>query len=234
VAVRALLFDFDGLIVETEGPAFRVWQETYEQHGAELTLAEWSAAVGTLQGFDPVGRLEELTGLALDRDELRERAWAEHRRLVADEALRPGVSEYLAESFALGLDVAVVSSAGAAWVTGHLEQRGIRDGWHSIHCADGDPSIAKPRPDLYLAALAALGFAAEEGIAIEDSPNGVAAAKAAGLVCIAVPNTITRELDLGAADLVLDSLADLPLAELLAWAERAGQARPYGPTIRRL
>lgn len=218
MSVRALLFDFDGLIVETEGPAFRAWSETYARHGAELTLTDWSATVGTLHGFDPVGRLEELTGLALDGDELREHAWAEHRRLVAGETLRPGVSEYLAEAFALGLDVAVVSSAGTAWVTGHLEQRGILDGWHSIHCADGDPSIAKPRPDLYLAALAALGLAAENGIAIEDSPHGVAAAKAAGLVCVAVPNPITRELDLGAADLVLDSLADLPLPELLAWA----------------
>ncbi len=218
MAVRALLFDFDGLIVETEGPAFRVWSETYARHGAELTLTEWSATVGTLHGFDPVGRLEELTGLALDGNALREYAWAEHRRLVAGEALRPGVSEYLAEALALGLDAAVVSSAGTAWVTGHLEQRGILDGWHSIHCADGDPSVAKPRPDLYLAALAALGLAPEACIAIEDSPNGIAAAKAAGLICLAVPNPITRELDLGAADLVVDSLADLPLPDLLAWA----------------
>ena len=155
---------------------------------------------------------------ALDGDELREHTWAEHRRLVADEALRPGVSEYLADAIELGLDIAVVSSAGTAWVSGHLEQRGILDSWHSIHCADGDQSIAKPRPDLYLAALAAIGVAAEAGIAIEDSPNGVAAAQAAGLVCVAVPNPITRELDLSAADLVVDSLADLPLLELLAWA----------------
>jgi HAD superfamily hydrolase (TIGR01509 family) len=218
VTVRALLFDFDGLIVETEGPAFRAWRETYERHGAELTLADWSAAVGTLQGFDPIARLEELTGLAFDADELRDLTWAEHRRLVADEALRPGVSEYLAGAFALGLDIAVVSSAGTAWVTGHLEQRGILDSWHSIHCADGDASIAKPRPDLYLAALGALGVRAGEGVAIEDSPNGVAAAKAAGLLCVAVPNAVTRELDLSAADLVVDSLADLPLSELLAWA----------------
>jgi HAD superfamily hydrolase (TIGR01509 family) len=220
VIVRALLFDFDGLIVETEGPAFRAWSDTYACHGAELTLEDWSAAVGTLQGFDPVGRLEELTGLALDGDELRERTWAEHRRLVAGEELRPGVSEYLVEALALGLDVAVVSSAGNAWVTGHLEERGILDSWHSIHCADGDPSIAKPRPDLYLSALAALGVPAAEGIAIEDSPNGVAAAKAAGLACVAVPNQVTRALDLGAADLVVDSLADLPLAELISWATR--------------
>jgi HAD superfamily hydrolase (TIGR01509 family) len=218
VTLRALLFDFDGLIVETEGPAFRAWRETYERHGAELTLEDWSAAVGTLQGFDPIARLEELTGLAFDHDELRDRTWAEHRRLVADEALRPGVSEYLAEAFALGLDIAVVSSAGTAWVTGHLEQRGILDSWHSIHCADGDASIAKPRPDLYLAALGALGVPASQGVAIEDSPNGVAAAKAAGLLCVAVPNAVTCELDLSAADLVVDSLADLPLSDLLAWA----------------
>jgi HAD superfamily hydrolase (TIGR01509 family) len=225
VIVRALLFDFDGLIVETEGPAFRAWRETYERHGAELTLEDWSAAVGTLQGFDPVGRLEELTGLTLDRDEVRSLTWEEHGRLVADEALRPGVSEYIAEALAMGLDIAVVSSADTAWVTGHLEQRGVLEGWHSIHCADGDPAIAKPRPDLYLGALAALGVPASEGIAIEDSPNGVAAAKAAGLACVAVPNQVTRELDLAAADLVVDSLAELPLPELLDWANDTRRLR---------
>ena len=117
MTVRALLFDFDGLIVETEGPAFQAWRETYERHGAELTLEDWSAAVGTLQGFDPVARLEELTGLAFDPDELRDETWAEHRRLVADEALRPGVSEYLAEAFALGLDIAVGDPVGGFAVT---------------------------------------------------------------------------------------------------------------------
>ena len=226
MAVRALLFDFDGLIVETEGPAFRAWSEVYTSHGAELTLEEWSAAVGTIQGFDPVGRLEELTGLVLDGDDVRNRTWKAHARLVADEALRPGIAEYVADALAGELEIAVVSSADTAWVTGHLERRGILQGWHSFHCANGDRGVAKPRPDLYLAALAALGASSDEAVAIEDSPNGVAAAKAAGLLCIAVPNTVTKVLDLGEADLVLDSLADLPLPEMLVWA--AGQRPTAG------
>ena len=78
-----------------------------------------------------------------------------------------------------------------------------------------DVERVKPDPALYLAALDALGLDATEAIALEDSPNGIAAAKAAGLFCVAIPNAMTHDLDVSAADLRLASLADLPLAELL-------------------
>ena len=111
--------------------------------------------------------------------------------------------------------MAIVSSAGEAWVLAHVRRLGVEHVWHSITCANGDVGRAKPAPDLYLEALAGLGLSPGEAIAFEDSLHGVQAAKAAGLFCVAVPNPVTASLALDEADLVVESLADLPLDELL-------------------
>ncbi len=218
MTARALLFDFDGTILDTESPAFRAWRETFEEHGHELLLQEWSAAIGTIGGYDPVGQLEQLTGRRLDPQAVREAVRRRHLELVELEALRPGIGEYVTNAASHGLRIAVVTSATRDWVTSMLDRLAIAEGWHSFHCADGDSALAKPRPDLYLRALAALAVGPDEAIAIEDSPNGVRAAKEAGILCVATPNDVTRELDLGDADLVVGSLAELPLGQLLAWA----------------
>src|SRR4029078_8771754 len=103
----------------------------------------------------------------------------------------------------------------------HLERLEAAAGWDAICTADRDPSRAKPAPTLYLEALSALEVAASEAVAFEDSPNGVRAAKAAGIFCVAVPNEVTRDLGLdeAGADIVLDSLADLPPENLLSRLE---------------
>jgi beta-phosphoglucomutase-like phosphatase (HAD superfamily) len=107
-----------------------------------------------------------------------------------------------------------VTSGPSDWVAWHLDRLGQAGGWDCIVCANHDATVAKPRPALYLKALDELGIGASEAAAIEDSPNGVAAAKAAGLFCVAAPNSVTAGLDLSAADIVVDSLADLPLSAL--------------------
>lgn len=223
VAIRALLFDFDGTIVDTEGPAFRAWHEAFEEHGHELQLGDWSAAIGTVGGYDPVGHLERLTGKRLDPVAMRDAVRRRHHELVEVEALRPGISDYLEGALSRGIEIAVVTSGSNDWVASFLDRLAIAEGWHSFHCADGVAAVAKPRPDLYLAALASLRVKPAEAIAIEDSPNGVRAAKAAGIACVATPNDVTRTLDLSEADIILDSLAELPLEELLAWAERRSE-----------
>ena len=220
--IRALLFDFDGMILDTESPAYRSWQEVYREHGHDLTLADWSAAVGTLGGFDALAHLEMLTGRALDRDGIRSQRLLRKDRLVADEAVRPGVLEYLAGAERLGLVVAIVSSDSRDWIEGNLARIGVGEGWAGIFCADHDRARAKPAPTLYLEALTALGLEPSQAVAMEDSPNGIRAAKGAGLFCVAVPNPVTAGMDLGQADLVVASLADLPLEELLAKASAGG------------
>jgi HAD superfamily hydrolase (TIGR01509 family) len=211
--VRALLFDFDGLVVDTETASFASWQALYRDHGHELTLDRWSAAVGTLGGFDPV---EHLRGLGAEVDDAAlERRLAHDLELCDVEDVRPGVLATIEEAERRGIAVAIVSSASRRWVDRHLARLERAHHFAEIVTADGDLARAKPLPVLYLEALELLGVAAAEAIAFEDSPNGIAAAKAAGIVCVAVPNGVTRAFGLDQADVVVDSLADLPFDRLL-------------------
>ncbi len=223
MTIRGLLFDFDGLLVDTETPSRLVWEELYREHGHELPHDRWATLIGTIGApFDPFGHLEELVGRSLDEQALTTRRRAREYELTDLEELRPGVEEYFAEAERLGLRTAVVSSSDDDWIERHLGRLGHLEGLDTIVAANGDTARAKPRPDLYLEALDRLELEPHQAIAFEDSPNGVTAAKAAGLVCVAVPNPMTATLALDDADLVLDSLADVPLRELL---ERFRSAR---------
>jgi HAD superfamily hydrolase (TIGR01509 family) len=213
--IEALLFDFDGLLVDSESVAFQTWQEAYREHGAELAVERWAAAIGTIGGFDPLADLELSLGRAIDREAVQRAQRDRERALVSVQPFRPGVVDYLAEAKKRGLRVAIVSSASNAWIAGHLERLETVDGWACILCANGDAARAKPLPTLYLEALETIGVAPEAAIAFEDSPNGIAAARAAGIFCVAVPNSVTAQLDLSAADLLVESLEAIPLRELL-------------------
>jgi HAD superfamily hydrolase (TIGR01509 family) len=214
VALRGLLFDFDGLIVDTETPSRASWQELYREHGHELPLDRWATLVGTVGGWDPFETLEELVG-PVDRVALRERRLARELELGEIEELRPGVLEYLEEAERRGLATAIVSSSSNWWIDRHLGRLERAEHFDAIVAANGDEERAKPRPTLYLEALDRLALGAEEAVAFEDSPNGVRAAKAAGLFCVAVPNGVTATLALDEADLVVASLAELPFASLV-------------------
>lgn len=212
--LRALLFDFDGLILDTETPSFGSWQELYREHEQELTLDRWAAAVGTIDGFDPVAHLEELAG-PIDRDTVLPRRLARDLELCDIEELRPGVLDYLELARRRGLATAIVSSSSRTWVDRHLARLERAEHFDDIVTADGDLARAKPLPVLYLEALERLGVAAGEAVAFEDSPNGVRTAKAAGIFCVAVPNSVTASLGLDEADLVVPSLAQLPFDDLV-------------------
>jgi HAD superfamily hydrolase (TIGR01509 family) len=215
VPIRAFLFDFDGLILDTETASRAGWQWLYREHGYELPPEKWSLMVGTVGGWDPWAHLEELVGSALDRESLNERRYAHELTLIETEELRPGISDYLAAAERHGIKRAIVSSASRRWIDMHLARLEREVGWHAILTADRDHARAKPNPAMYLEALELLGIGADEAIVFEDSPNGVAAARAAGIFVVAVPNNVTRDFGLEEADLVVDSLADLPPAELL-------------------
>jgi HAD superfamily hydrolase (TIGR01509 family) len=216
MAVRAFLFDFDGLILDTELASRAGWQLLYRDHGHELPPELWAQLVGTHGTWDPMAHLEELVGRPLERATLNERRYAHEIALIEAEELRPGIAEYFAATRRTGLKRAIVSSSSRRWVDMHLERLEEAVGWDAICTADEDAARAKPSPTLYLEALGLLGVDAGEAVAFEDSPNGVAAAKAAGVFTVAVPNEVTRDLGLGEADLVVASLADLPPQELLA------------------
>jgi len=212
--IRAIVFDFDGLILDTEEPIYRSWLEVYEAHGQELPFERWVQIVGSSTiGFHPQHHLEERLGRPLPKEVLDRRIGRRTEMVLANKLL-PGVVEHLDAARASGLKVGVASSSTRDWVLGHLVRLGILDRFDCLRCRDEVANV-KPEPDLYLAVLECVGVAASEAIAIEDSPNGVLAAKRAGMRCVAVPNSITARLDLGQADVVLGSLAEVTLAELL-------------------
>jgi len=215
VPVRGLLFDFDGLIVDTETPSLASWQELYREHGHEVPLERWATVIGTVDSWDPLAHLEELAG-PLEREAVRARRLERELALADVEELRPGVLDYLEHARERALKTAIVSSSTRGWIDRHLIRLERVEHFDAIVTADGDRDRAKPRPALYLEALEQLGLAAAEAVAFEDSPNGVRAAKAAGIFCVAVPNGVTAALGLDEADLVVPSLADLPFEELLS------------------
>lgn len=213
--IRALVFDFDGLILETEAPSFQSWAEIYREQGHELPMDRWHAYIGSDTGFDPAGHLAALVGEGFDLEATQARRDARKTELIAALDVMVGVRDYVADAKRMGLRLGVASSSSRRWVLGHLERLRLHADWDAVRTRD-DVTRTKPAPDLYLATVEALGVAAHEAVAFEDSKNGITAAKDAGLLCVAVPNALTAGMDLSRADFRLGSLADTTLAELLA------------------
>lgn len=213
--IQAIVFDFDGLIIDTEVPIFTAWQQTYAAYGMEMPFAEWEVNIGISGVFDAVGRLEELTGLTLDRESVQADTRARSMAMVVQQPLLPGVREAIDDAMSLGLKLGVASSSTKEWVEGHLERLGLRPHFGSVRSRD-HVGAKKPDPAVYIAALQQLGVPANQAVALEDSAHGLHAAKAAGMQCIAVPSTHTRHMDFTGADLVVDSLAEHSLQTLLS------------------
>ena len=217
--IEALVFDFDGLILDTEGPIFQTWQELYQEYGCQLTLADWENCLGSAEGTNMFyDNLEEQLGQPVDMETIAPRLQTRELEMIEAQPVLPGVSEYIQRAGQLGLKLGVASSSTCKWVTGHLEKRGLRESFQCVLGSD-DVKATKPDPDLYLSVVECLQVSAEQTIAFEDSPHGVTAAKRAGLYCVAVPNPLTRQLRLDHADLLLESLDDLSLDELILKVE---------------
>jgi HAD superfamily hydrolase (TIGR01509 family) len=217
MTIRALIFDFDGLILDTETPDVEVWRAIYAEHGQAYPIERWSQIIGGWgnSDFDPADALQDLVGKPLDLRALRERYRRESDAMILRAPVLEGVREILAAARRLGLRCAVASSSELGWVKPHLERLGLRDQFETITTGDDVPSgRTKPHPDVYLKALEALQLGAGEVLALEDSPNGARAARAAGLRVVGVPNPVTAPLRIE-ADLLLRSLKDLSLEEIL-------------------
>ncbi len=213
--IRGLIFDFDGLVLETEIPRLQSWQEIYGDHNQELTFEVWKTTIGAgPSAFDPILHLEELTGQTVNREQLQDRSDLRTYELLKHASLQPGVEDYMTQARRMGMKVGIASSSPRFWVVDNVVQHKIMDRLDCI-CTREDVENTKPSPDLYLLALEKLQLQPNEAIAFEDSPNGIRAAQAAGIFCVAIPNPITRMLDTSFADLSLESLADVSLSGLL-------------------
>jgi HAD superfamily hydrolase (TIGR01509 family) len=219
--IRALLFDFDGVIVDTEVATYQSWRDVYARFGVDLALEDWLPAVGsgssTSGAFDAIAHLERLTGAAVDRQAVVAQRTQRKAELYARAPLLPGVRERLAEAQARGLKTAIVTRNREDRVSATCATVGLDHAWQALVCANEEPT--RDKAELYRHALAVLHVPASGALAFEDSPSGVEAAKRAGLRCAAVPNEITRGATFEEADLVLASLAEHSLDEILGLAE---------------
>jgi HAD superfamily hydrolase (TIGR01509 family) len=212
--LRALLFDFDGLILDTEGPVYEAWRDDYRAHGHDLPLETYAACVGSdFNRFDPKSHLESLVGYAIDWPERD--LWRERNALERVKSLDPlpGVVALLDAAAAAGLPSAVASSSPRSWVEGHLARLGLLERFVLTRCLD-DVAAPKPSPDLFLAAAHGLGVSPAETLVFEDSRNGLLAAIAAGCPCIVVPNRVTAHLDFTGALSVEKSLEAVDLGRI--------------------
>lgn len=216
--IKALIFDFDGLILDTETPEYQVWQSIYRENGFELPHDEWGKIIGGygLSNFDAAKHLSLLSQGQLDSASLRARHTLESGTLIHAQSIMPGVMDYLHDAKRLRLKLAIASSSPHSWVDAHAKRLGIFEYFEAVICADEvGVGRTKPKPDLFLLALNQLRVEKEAAIVFEDSPNGVKAAHRAGIFVVAVPNPVTSLLSFDGADFTLTSLANLSLRELL-------------------
>lgn len=213
--LAAVVFDFDGTLADTEWPIYERARAAAERLGATLTPELWAAhSVGVSHGEDwwtglgPELGLAHLTQADFDAavDEVTDVPTAFESALIT-----AGAAELVHALHGEGVPVAVASGSSRGWVEHHLTRFALLERFDVLVGRDHpDVAAGKPAPDLYRAAVAALGAAPGAVVAVEDTHRGIASARAAGLgAVVAVPTRLTAHQDLSAADLVAASLADL-------------------------
>ena len=212
----AVIFDFDGIVLDSETPEYESHRRIYQRCGVTLTVDEWCGVIGTWsEGHDEqwFTRLCERSAGAPARQDY----FAERRRIF--EAIVPagpmrGVRELLTLLGDAGIPVAIASSAPARWVVGAVERLGLRPLFGAVVTGD-EVAHRKPAPDVYLEAARRLGADPARSFAIEDSGPGLAAARAAGMKAIAIPHWLTERHDLSGADLTVAHAGELTLDRLV-------------------
>lgn len=216
--IKALIFDFDGIIIDSESPELQAWREVFAARGRDLDLNVWADLVGRPRNhFDLYSYFQENIDPAVDLDALRKDRRARVIALTEQQPVLPGIHDYLRGARNLGLKIGMASSSSSNHVRGHLQRLELLHYFDTTKCFE-DTGAHKPEPAPYLAVLDELGVAPHEAVAFEDSPNGVTAARAAGIFCVAVPNPVTCCLPLDHADHQVASLAEEPLDQILGRA----------------
>lgn len=214
MAIKGLIFDFDGLILDTETPDVLAWLTIYQKYGQKFDFENYAQSIGSIyRVMEPAKNLQRLIPNLNVEEVFNE--WTELEKIyIKDRKILPGIMQYLHDAKAFNLAVTIASSSEKSWVTDHLDKFEIRHFFDYIHTVD-ETGVPKPDPALYQLALKSMQLNPNQTIAFEDSANGIEAAKSSGIFCVAIPNPITKYLNLDNADLILDSLASLPLPELL-------------------
>ncbi len=213
--IKCIIFDFDGLIIDSETPEFLTWQEIYRQHAQVLSKEDWAQCVGSDFGrFDPVQHLEALCNEKFDEKALKLAQKEKSFAICSQLPLLPGVADIIHQAHDLKIPLAVASSSNAKWVVGQLNRLEILHCFNVI-CTSDDVARVKPAPDLFLLAAERLNSLPENCLVFEDSQLGIQAAKTAGMTAVAVPNETTRHMDFTHADLIVESLQAIVLQDLM-------------------
>ena len=221
--LKALIFDFDGLILDTETPEVTVWENIYKEHGFELPIEEWEKTVGGygISTFNAAEHLTLLSSGKVDSVSSNLRYRAESDAIIHASSILPGVMDLIQEAKSSGLKVAIGSSSPHSWVDTHTKRLGIYDLFDFIICQDDvEKGKTKPHPDIYLKVLEQLDVKNNEAIVFEDSPNGVLASRRAEIFVVAVPNGLTSKMNV-TGDLTVSSLAEITLQDLIARVQNA-------------
>jgi HAD superfamily hydrolase (TIGR01509 family) len=215
MATEAVFFDFDGVLVDTEWAIYQAWLATFRASGHDLPLDIYTRCIGSdFATWSPKAHLEDLTGGSFDWHDLDTRRQQAIMADLAGQGAMDGVGDLLDLLESLRIPKAVVSSSSHHWVDGWLEKTGLTGRFQSVVCR-GDAACIKPAPDLYLEAARRFGLDPSVCLVIEDSLNGVLAAKAAGMTAWVVPNRVTAALDFSPADRMFPSLDGLRDALLI-------------------
>lgn len=214
--LQAIVFDFDGLILDTELPQYEVWRDIYKEFDQHLPIERWVEVLGRAAwSFDFHGHLEELSKGAYDRETWEPRRRERTLQRIDEAELLPGVRSVLEQATQRNLKLAIASGSGLPWVGGYLDKHGLRD-FFPILVTKEETTRHKPNPDPFIEAAKRLNLPPGDCLVLEDSPNGIQAAAAAGMYPVAVPNRVTRDQQFSGAARIIPSLEDLDLDEITA------------------
>lgn len=219
----AVVFDFDGLILDTEWPIYAAAQEIFVEHELDLPFELWQGFIGRVDHPHWSEILQDALGRSVDREALQARYLPRRLQLIEALGVQPGIHDLVSDLSRHGVPLAVASSSSGEWVTGHLRRLGLIDRFAVVHTGD-QVTHRKPAPDLYRLAAQSLDVEPSTVVAIEDSLTGCAAAIAAGMKVVAIPSRMTLGMDFSAADLVVESAEDLDTALLGALVRANGEA----------
>lgn len=232
MVIKGIIFDFDGLILDTETHQYRILQNLFAEYGSELSIERWQQEIGTKSGFSPFYYLEEQITQKIKPEELQQQVKEKFHATLAAEKERDGVTDYLKAAKELDLKIGLASSSDYEWVSAHLNNLKLFDYFECIKTSD-DVEEVKPNPSLYLKAAHCLGLSPEECLVFEDSANGALAAKRAGMRCVIVPNEVTHTMDFCEVEHRLKSMADMQLNELIVLLDSLKTSRVKSEASRR-
>ena len=215
MTIKAIIFDFDGTILDTESAGTAAWQQVFASYGETLPMDRWVQNIGRTDFYKPADHLIELTGTNETAAELNEKRRKLKLQLLDGVGVMDGVLDRINEAKKLGLKLGIASSSTARWLNYHLPRLGLLFEFEAVRGRSDVGNIGKPEPDVYLSACAGLNVKPENALALEDSVNGIVAAKRAGMMAVAIPNPVTKEMDFSQADLVLNSLTDMSLTDMI-------------------